>query len=158
MSLQLTGCVLDAEVIVQWLTGSGPWLDRLRWIRQEYVEGRCGLVLPDVALLDIVAALHRVPNIRPAEVAMALSLLKDMKLSLKPLTIEAAARAEALMRLSNVSMTQGIYMALAEQMGWPWLMAEVPEAAKQWGMAVSLQDLPGIANESPVQVLAQNGR
>lgn len=158
MSLQFKGCVLDAEVVVQWLTGSGPWFDRLRWIRREYVEGRCGLALPDVALLDIVAALHRVPNIRPAQVAIALSLLQDMRLDLKPLTIEAAIRAEALMRLSHVSMTQGIYMALAEQTGWPWLMVDVPDTAKQWGMAISLQDLPKAVHESPVQALSSNGR
>lgn len=154
MSPQSEGYLLDAEVIVQWLTGSGTWQDRLRWLQQQYVEGRCGIALPDVALLDIVAALHRLPNIRPADVATALSLLQDMRLELRPLTIEAAARAEALMRLCGVSRMQAIYMALAEQTGWPWVVAEMTDGIQRWGMAVSLRELPEVKDESSAHVSA----
>jgi hypothetical protein len=146
--------LLDAEVVVQWLTGSGPWRDQLQWLGREYIDGRCRLAIPDVALLDIVAGLRRLPQVRTADVATALSLLGELRLELKPLTIGAAARAEALMRLCGVGMMQAIYMALGEQMGRPWVVAEMTEGIQQWGMALSLQELPGTENTLEAQEVA----
>lgn len=141
----------DVPVVIQWLTGSGAWKDRVQSLQRDYVGGRCRLAMPDVALIYIVAELQRYPGMELAEMAIALSILKDLRIELKPLTIETASRAEALMRMCRVGMLQAVYMATSEQMGWRWIVAKMTNDIQRWGMATELKDLPGAGDAGRAQ-------
>lgn len=136
--------VLDASVAAKWFTNHHE-ADREKAIalRALHEAGRCTLVVPDFALLEIVNAVRFSERADEADATRALSLLEKLRLSIEPLDWDLLRKATAIAWAFRVAVYDATYVALAERQGFPLLTADEVMVKKMKGhsIVVRLGDL-----------------
>jgi predicted nucleic acid-binding protein len=126
--------VLDASVAAKWFTRHDE-ADREKAValRGLHQSGRCTLVVPEFALLEVLNAIQFSPRAEEDDAARALGLLEKLRLEIAPLDWDLLRRATAIAWGRRVALYDAAYVALAERRGVPLLTADEVMVGKMKG-------------------------
>ncbi len=134
MKVYATGYVLDASVGVKWLAELGE-ADRKQAlaIRAQHVAGLIRLVVPDLFLLEVSNALHFGHRFKEVDVVGAIQAVEDLQMGVYPLDFDLLRKTVAIAHTYQVTVYDAVYVALAEQTGYPLVTADYALVKKMRG-------------------------
>lgn len=136
--------VLDASVAAKWFTRHAE-SDRQHAValRGLHLTGRCTLVIPEFALLEILNAVRYSERASESDTLQALGLLQQLHLETVPLDWDLLREATALAWSHEMALYDAAYLALASHLGFPLLTADEDMIRKMKGHSsvLRLRDL-----------------
>ena len=125
ISAHHAGYVVDASVLVKWfLYQQEAERDRALALRELHVSGRSTIHIPQLALTEILNAIRFAPKAKEEDGELALEALQDLHLETKPPGPELLRKANAIAWAYKIPIYDAIYVALAEQVGYPLITAD----------------------------------
>lgn len=119
------GYVLDASVLAKWfLHEREPDRDRAIALRDLHISGRSKIYIPRLALLEVLNAIRCSPKGDEEAGETALEALLDLHLEIKPGDADVLRKANAIAWAYKISIYDALYVALAEQVGYPLITAD----------------------------------
>jgi predicted nucleic acid-binding protein len=119
------GYVLDASVIVKWfLHQQEADRDRALALRDLHISGRSTIYIPGLALLEVLNAVRFSPKADEEAGETALETLQDLNLETKSADVNLLRKANAIAWAYKVTVYDALYVALAEQLGFPFITAD----------------------------------
>lgn len=135
-----THYVLDASVAAKWFTRQEePDREKALALRELHRSHRCRLVVPELALLEVMNAIRFSPRAQEADTSAALSLLSDLGLQREPLDWELLRKATAIAWGYRITVYDAVYVALAERVGFPLLTADDDMVRRMKGHSIVLR-------------------
>lgn len=138
------GYVLDASVIVKWfLHHQEADRDRALALRDLHVSGRTTIFIPGLALLEILNAIRFNPKADEETGEAALEALQDLNLEIKAGDADVLRKTNAIAWAYKITIYDALYVALAEQVGYPLITADDVMVRKLKGhsIVVALREL-----------------
>lgn len=139
-----SGYVVDASVLVKWFLHHQEE-DRIRALalRDLHISGRSAIIIPQLALLEILNAIRFSPKAKEEDGALALEALQDLHLETKPPEFDLLRKANAIAWAYKITIYDALYVALAEQVGYPLITADEVMVKKLKGhrIVVPLREL-----------------
>lgn len=138
------GYVVDASVIVKWfLHHQEADRDRALALRDLHISGRSTIYIPQLALLEVLNAVRFSPKGDEEAGETALEALQDLHLEIKPGDVDVLRKANAIAWAYKVTIYDALYVALAEQLGFPLITADAVMLKKLTGhsIVVALREL-----------------
>lgn len=136
--------VLDASVIVKWfLHHQETDRDKALALRDMHVVGRTKLYIPRLALLEVLNAIRFNSKADEEDGATALETLQNLQLEINSGDIDVLQKSNAIAWSYKITIYDALYVALAEQIGYPLITADEAMVKKLKGHStvVSLRDL-----------------
>lgn len=119
------GYVVDASVIVKWfLHHQEADRDRALALRDLHISGRSTIYLPRLALLEVLNAIRFSPKAAEEDGETALEALQDLNLETKTVDVTLLRKANAIAWAYKITIYDALYVALAEQVGYPLITAD----------------------------------
>ena len=119
------GYVLDASVIVKWfLYHQEADRDRALALRDLHIAGRSKIHIPRLALLEVLNAIRFSSKADEEAGEVALEALQDLHLEIKPGDVDVLRKANAIAWAYKITIYDALYVALAEQVGYPLITAD----------------------------------
>jgi predicted nucleic acid-binding protein len=119
------GYVVDASVIVKWfLHHQEADRDRALALRDLHIAGRSTIHIPRLALLEVLNAIRFSPKADEEDGETALETLQDLNLETKSADVNLLRKANAIGWAYKITIYDGLYVALAEQVGYPLITAD----------------------------------
>jgi predicted nucleic acid-binding protein len=119
------GYVVDASVLVKWfLHEKEADRDRALALRDLHVSGRTTIHIPRLALLEVLNAIRFSPKADEEAGETALEALQDLHLEIKPGDVSVLRKANAIAWAYKITIYDALYVALAEQIGYPVITAD----------------------------------
>ena len=132
-----TGYVLDASVIVKWfLHHQESDRDRALALRDMHIAGRTTIYIPRLALLEILNAIRFNPKAHEETGEAALEALQDLNLEIKPGDVDVLRKTNAIAWAYKITIYDALYVALAEQVGYPLITADEVMVKKLKGHSI----------------------
>ncbi len=144
ISAHHAGNVVDASVLVKWfLHQQEEDRDRALALRDLHISGRSTIYIPHLALLEILNAIRFSPKAKEEDSALALEALQDLHFETKPLEFDLLRKANAIAWAYKVTIYDALYVALAEQVGYPLITADevMVQKLKGHSIVVPLREL-----------------
>lgn len=139
ISAHHAGYVVDASVLVKWfLYQQEADRDRALALRELHVSGRSTLHIPQLALLEVLNAIRFSPKAREEEGKLALEALHDLHLEAIPVESGLMRKANAIAWAYKTTVYDALYVALAEQVGYPLITADETMIKKLTGHSIVL--------------------
>ena len=125
ISAHHAGYVVDASVLVQWFLYRQE-ADRARALAllELHVSGRLTIHIPQLALLEVLNAIRFAPKAKEEDGELALEALQDLHLETKPSEPDLLRKANAIAWAYKITIYDAVYVALAEQVGYPLITAD----------------------------------
>ena len=134
------GYVLDASVLVKWfLHENEPDRDRALALRDLHISGRSKIYVPRLALLEVLNAIRFSPKGDEEAGETALEALQDLHLEIKPGDVDVLRKANAIAWAYKITIYDALYVALAEQVGYPLITADEVMVKKLKGHSIVVQ-------------------
>ena len=131
------GYVVDASVLVKWfLHEKEADRDRALALRDLHVAGRSTIHIPRLALLEVLNAIRFSPKADEEVGETALEALQDLHLEIKPGDINVLRKANAIAWAYKITIYDALYVALAEQVGYPLITADEVMIKKLTGHSI----------------------
>lgn len=133
--------VVDASVVAQWFVHHKEGdLDQALSLRDLHLKGRCQLVLPEFALLEVLNAIRFSRRAKEEDGAKAVELLQDLNLEIIHLSWEQLRKANAISwaKEYKIPITDAAYVALAELLGYPYITVDEALLKKMKGHSIVL--------------------
>ena len=119
------GYVVDASVIVKWfLHQQEADRDRALALRDLHISGRSTIYIPGLALLEVLNAVRFSPKADEEAGETALETLQDLNLETKSADVNLLRKANAIAWAYKITIYDALYVALAEQVGYPLITAD----------------------------------
>jgi predicted nucleic acid-binding protein len=119
------GYVVDASVIVKWfLHHQEADRDRALALRDLHISGRSTIYIPRLALLEVLNAIRFSPKGGEEDGETALEALQDLHLEIRPGDVDVLRKANAIAWAYKITIYDALYVALAEQVGYPLITAD----------------------------------
>ncbi len=119
------GYVVDASVIIKWfLHHQEADRDRALALRDLHIAGRSTLYIPQLAILEVLNAVRFSPKATEEDGETALEALLDLHLEAKPPEADLLRKANAIAWAYKLTIYDALYVALAEQVGYPLITAD----------------------------------
>lgn len=138
------GYVLDASVLTKWFLHQQE-ADRERAIalRDLHISGRSTIYIPRLALLEVLNAVRFSPKADEEAGETALETLQDLNLETKSAEVDLLRKANAIAWAYKITIYDALYVALAEQVGYPLITADEMMVRKLKGhrIVVPLREL-----------------
>lgn len=136
------GYVVDASVLVKWFM-EGEDRDRALSLRELHTSGRSTLFVSELTFLEILNALRYAPRANEEDSAEALHVLEHLHLQVRPADFELLRKANAIARAYKITIYDALYVALAEQLGYPLITSDEAMVRKLKGHSIvmPLRDL-----------------
>lgn len=138
------GYVVDASVLVKWfLYQQEADRDRALALRDLHISGRSTIYVPQLALLEVLNAVRFSPKAKKEDGETALEALHDIHLETKPPEVDLLRKANAIAWAYKITIYDAIYVALAEQVGFPFITADevIVKKLKGHSIVVPLREL-----------------
>ncbi len=135
-----TAYVLDASVAVRWFILERE-SDReaaftLRW---RHVEGRTRMIVPELFLLEVPNAIKASKRASEDELSEVITALHDMDLQIERHSWDVLRKTNAIAWAYNLTWYDGLYVALAEVLGFPLVTADEALMRKMRGHSIVLR-------------------
>ena len=137
ISAHHAGYVIDSSVLVKWfLYQQEADRDRALALRELHISGRSIIYVPQLALLEVLNAIRFAPKAKEEDGKLALEALLDLHLETKPPEPNLLRKANAIAWAYKVTIYDGLYVALAEQVGYPLITADEKMIEKLTGHSI----------------------
>ena len=131
------GYVVDASVLMKWfLHEKEPDRDRALALRDLHVSGRSTIYIPRLAILEVLNAIRFSPKGDEEAGETALETLQDLHLEIKPGDVNVLRKANAIAWAYKITIYDALYVALAEQVGYPLITADEMMVKKLKGHSI----------------------
>ena len=125
ISAHHAGYVADASVLVKWfLHHQEADRDRALALRDLHIAGRSIIYIPRLALLEVLNAIRSSPKADEEAGETVLEALQDLHLEIKAADINLLRKANAIAWAYKITIYDALYVALAEQVGYPLVTAD----------------------------------
>lgn len=138
------GYVLDASVIVKWfLQQQEADRDRALALRDLHIAGRSKIHIPRLALLEVLNAIRSNPKADEEASEMVLETLQDLHLEIRPGDVQVLRKTNAIAWAYKITIYDAVYVALAEQVGYPLITDDQVMVKKLKGhsIVIPLQEI-----------------
>jgi predicted nucleic acid-binding protein len=137
ISAHHAGYVVDASVLVKWfLHQQEADRDRALALRELHISGRSTLFIPQFALLEILNVVRFSPKAKEEDGELALEALQDLNLETKPPEADLLRKANAIAWAYKITIYDALYVALAEQVGYPLITSDEAMIRKLRGHSI----------------------
>ena len=137
ISAHHAGYVVDASVLVKWfLYQQEADRDRALALRDLHISGRSTIYIPRLALLEVLNAIRFSPKADEEDGEMALETLQDLHLETKAADVNLLRKANAIAWAYKITIYDSLYVALAEQVGYPLITADEVMVKKLKGHSI----------------------
>lgn len=137
ISAHHAGYVVDASVLVKWfLHKEEADRDRALALRELHISGRSIIFVPQLALLEVLNAIRFAPKAKEEDGETALEALRDLHLEIKPPDYDVLRKSNAVAWAYKITIYDALYVALAEQMGYPFITADEAMIRKLTGHSI----------------------
>ena len=137
ISAHHAGYVVDASALVKWfLHEQGSDRDRAIALRDLHISGRSTIFMPQFALLEVLNAVRFSPKAKEEDGETALEALHDLHLEAKPPEVALLRKANAIAWAYKITIYDALYVALAEQLGYPLITADEVMIKKLTGHSI----------------------
>jgi predicted nucleic acid-binding protein len=131
------GYVVDASVIVKWfLHHQEADRERALALRDLHISGRSKIYIPRLALLEVLNAIRFSPKGDEEDGETALETLQDLNLETKSADVNLLRKANAIAWTYKITIYDALYVALAEQVGYPFITADEVMVKKLHGHSI----------------------
>ncbi len=131
------GYVVDASVIVKWfLQNQEADRDRALALRDLHISRRSTIFVPNLVLLEVLNAVRFSPKAMEEDGELALEALQDLHLETKPSEFDLLRKANAIAWAYKITICDALYVALAEQVGYPLITADEVMVKKLKGHSI----------------------
>jgi predicted nucleic acid-binding protein len=131
------GYVVDASVIVKWfLQNQEADRDLALRLRELHISGRSTIFIPHLALMEVLNAVRLSPKAKEEDGEIALEALQDLHLATKPPESALLRKTNAIAWAYKITIYDALYVALAEQVGYPLITADEVMAKKLKGHSI----------------------
>jgi predicted nucleic acid-binding protein len=139
ISAHHAGYVVDASVLIKWfLHQQDADHGRALALRELHISRRSTIFVPQLALLEILNAIRFSSRSDEEDGNMALEALQDLHLEVKPPELELLRKANAIAWAYKITIYDALYVALAEQVGYPLITADEVMVKKLKGHSIVL--------------------
>ena len=129
------GYVVDASVLTKWFMEEED-RDRALALRQLHTSRRSAIFVSELTFLEILNAIRYSPKSKEEDVAEALHVLERLHLQVKPTDFQLLRKANAIAWAYKVTIYDALYVALAEQLGYPLITADEVMIKKLTGHSI----------------------
>jgi predicted nucleic acid-binding protein len=137
ISAHHAGYVVDASVLVKWfLHEKEADRDRALALRDLHTSGRSTIFIPQLALLEVFNAVRFSPKADEEDGKMALETLHDLHLETRPAEVDLLRKANAIAWAYKITIYDALYVAVAEQVGYPLITADEVMVKKLKGHSI----------------------
>ena len=137
ISAHHAGYVVDASVLVKWfLYQQEADRDRALALRDLHIAGRSTIIIPRLAVLEVLNAVRFSPKAKEEDGETALEVLQDMNLDARSPDLALLRKANAIGWAYKITIYDAIYVALAEQVGYPLITADPAMTKKLTGHSI----------------------
>jgi predicted nucleic acid-binding protein len=137
ISAHHAGYVVDASVLVKWfLHQQEADRDRALALRELHILGRSTLFIPQFALLEVLNVVRFSPKAKEEDGELALEALQDLHLETKPPEADLLRKANAIAWAYKITIYDALYVALAEQVGYPLITSDEAMIRKLRGHSI----------------------
>jgi predicted nucleic acid-binding protein len=139
ISAHHAGYVVDASVLVKWfLHQQDAARDRALALREMHISGRSTLFIPQLAVLEVLNVIRFSPKAKEEDGELALEALQDLHLETKPSEPDLLRKANAIAWAYKITIYDALYVALAEQVGYPLITSDEAMIRKLTGHSIVL--------------------
>jgi predicted nucleic acid-binding protein len=129
------GYVVDASVLVKWFMEEED-RDRALSLRELHTSGRSSLFVSELTFLEILNALRYAPRANEEDGAEALHVLENLHLQVTPTNFDLLRKANAIAWAYKITIYDALYVALAEQLGYPLITSDEAMVSKLKGHSI----------------------
>jgi len=115
--------VLDASVVAKWFKLEDD-RDKAIKIREEFVNGRCDIVVPELLLIELSNLFRYSKVFQLEDIEQALESLRDLEINIVVPTFEIIIEATRLSFQYEISVYDGLYIATAGYIGYRFITAD----------------------------------
>lgn len=132
--------VVDASVAVKWFMKEKED-DRASAfaLRRRHIEGKSRMIVPELFLLEVPNAIKVGRKATEDELARVLDTLHDLDLQVERHSWDVLRKANAIAWAYNLTWYDGVYVAVAEVLGFPLVTADEALMRKMRGHSIVLR-------------------
>lgn len=136
------GYVVDASVLVKWFMDEED-RDLALGLRELHTSGRSTVFVSELTFLEILNAIRYGSKATEKDGAEALHVLQNLHLQVKPIEFDTLRKANAIAWGYKITIYDALYVALAEQVGYPLITADdvMVKKLKGHSIVVPLREL-----------------
>jgi predicted nucleic acid-binding protein len=129
--------VVDASVAVKWFSRELESDREAAFaLRRRHVEGQTRLIVPEVFLLEVPNAIKLAKRASEDELANAINALHDLDLQIERHSWDVLRKTNAIVWAYNLTWYDGLYVALAEVLGYPLVTSDEALMRKMRGHSI----------------------
>ena len=136
--------VVDASVAVKWFIKEREDDRKAAFaLRRRHIEGQSRMIVPELFLLEVPNAIKASKRASEDELSKVITTLHDLDLQIERHSWDVLRKANAIAWAYNLTWYDGVYVALAEVLGYPLVTADEALMRKMRGhsILVRLKDL-----------------
>src|SRR5690242_6327020 len=133
---QHAGYVLDSSVVAKWFLEKERDRDSALALRDLHITHRSTIFIPQLAIFEILNAVRFNANADEEDGRTALEALHDLHLETKLPDRDLLRKTNAIAWAYKITIYDALYVALAEQLGYPLITADETLAKKMKGHSI----------------------